>query len=286
MAKLRDQMAADLKIGGYSANTQKIYLLYARKYTAHFMRSPAEMGAEEIRQFLLHYVEQRKSSRETIRQIRSALRFLYTVTLNREVEVAWLPPPRSQKRLPQVLSGTEVAALLAAVRRLKYRCVLSTMYAAGLRISEACRLRPEDIDSKRMVIRVSAGKGQRDRYTLLSTRLLHMLRDYWRYTHPDGPWLFSGRGKAGHASPETTRKVFHLAVAAAGIRKKVVPHTLRHCFATHLIESGVDVTVVQALLGHGSLRATELYTHTRIEAVARTASPYDLLGTARGRVFG
>jgi len=285
MGQLRDRMEADLKIGGYSPSTRRIYLLYSRKFAGHFMRSPAMMGADEVRQFLLHLVEQREASRSTIRQVRSALRFLYMVTLNRPVEIEWLPSPRRQKHLPQVLSGTEVATLLDSVRRLKYRMILSAMYGAGLRISEACRLRPEDIDSKRLVIRL-IGKGDKERTTLLSLRLLHELRDYWRRTRPSGCWLFPGASQDGHAGTDTTRRVFHKAIEAAGITKSVTPHVLRHSFATHLIDTGVDVTVVQALLGHSSLRTTELYTHTSVEQIARTRSPLDLLGSADAVILG
>ncbi|HET6496214.1 MAG TPA: site-specific integrase [Thermoleophilia bacterium] len=285
MGQLHDQMEADLKIGGYSSNTQRVYIFYARKFAAYFMRSPAEMGADEVRRFLLHLVEERCASRETIRQVRSSLRFLYGVTLNRPVEVEWVPVPRKQKRLPVVFSGTEVAELLEAVRRLKYRMILTAMYAAGLRISEACQLQPEDIDSKRMVMRIR-GKGDKERYTLLSGRLLLELRDYWRRTEPQGGWLFPGRTRAGHASKETSRKVFHKAIQGTRITKHVTPHTLRHSFATHLIEVGTDVTVVQALLGHASLRATEVYTHTSVEQIARTRSPLDLLGTPAAAILG
>ena len=285
MGQLRDQMEADLKIGGYSPNTQKIYLLYARKFAAHFMRSPAEMGADEIRKFLLYLVEEKNASRETIRQVRASLRFLYRVTLNRPVEIEWLPVPRKQKRLPVVLSGREVSALLVGIEVPKYRMILAGMYSAGLRISEACSLRPEDIDSGRMVIRVH-GKGDKERYTLLSERLLVELRDYWRQARPANGWLFPGGTRAGHVGKETARKVFHKAVRAAGITKEVTPHALRHSFATHLIEAGTDVTVVQALLGHASLRATEVYTHTSVEEIARTTSPLDLLGTPGGAIFG
>lgn len=285
MGQLRDRMEADLKIGGYSPNTQKVYLLYARKFAAHFMRSPAELGANDVRQFLLHLVEERGASRETIRQVRASLRFLYAVTLNRPVEIEWLPVPRKQKRLPVVLSGTEVTALLGAVRTQKYRMIVAAMYAAGLRISEACTLRPEDIDSKRMVILVR-GKGNKERYTLLSERLLSGLRKYWLQTRPQGGWLFPGGARDGHACKETARKVFHKAVRATGITKEVTPHALRHSFATHLIDAGTDVTVVQALLGHESLRATEIYTHTSVELIARTRSPLDLLGTPAGAILG
>jgi len=285
MGQLRDQMEADLKIGGYSPSTQKIYLLYARKFAAHFMRSPAELGADDVRRFLLHLVQERGVSRGTIRQVRSSLRFLYTVTLNRPVEIEWLPVPRRPKRLPVVLSGTETAALLGRVRAPKYRMILTSMYAAGLRISEACTLRPEHIDSKRMILRVR-GKGDKERCTLLSPRLLYGLRDYWRRTQPQGSWLFPGGTRNGHVAPATVRAVFRRAVRATGITKAVTPHALRHSFATHLIDAGTDVTVVQACLGHASLQTTEIYTHTSVDQIARTRSPLDLLGTSAGAILG
>lgn len=286
MGQLREKMEADLKIGGYSQSTQRIYLYYAQMFAIYFWRSPAEMGADEVRKFLLHFVDDRASSRSTLKQVRAALMFLYAVTLNRSVEVEWLPVPRKQKRLPVVLSGTEVSSFLTAVHIEKYRAILTTTYAGGLRISEACRLRPSDIDSKRMVITVR-GKGGKERQTMLSVRLLDCLRDYWKHVRParDG-WLFPGSTGEGHASPKTARNVFHKAVDAAGITKKVTPHSLRHSFATHLIESGVDVTVVQALLGHSSIVTTQIYTHVSVEQIASTRSPFDLLGTQAGRVFG
>jgi site-specific recombinase XerD len=286
MGQLREKMEADLKIGGYSQSTQRIYIYYAQKYADYLGGSVAKLGADEVRRFLLHYVEKRKVSKSTLKQVRAALKFLYAVTMNRPVEVEWLPPMRNRKRLPVILSGTEVASFLAAIRQEKYRAVLTTIYAGGLRISEACRLRPDDIDSKRMVITIR-GKGGKERLTMLSARLLAFLRDYWRRERPikDG-WLFSGDTSAGHASPETTRRVFHKVIAAVGITKKVTPHTLRHSFATHLIESGVDVTVVQALLGHSSILTTQIYTHVSAEQVAVTRSPYDLLGTPAARPLG
>jgi site-specific recombinase XerD len=250
------------------------------------MRSPAEMAADEVRQFLLHLVEERKVSRETLRQVRSALRFLYAVTLNRPVEILWLPSPRRQRPLPVVLSGTEVSALLDVIRSPKYRGILMTMYAGGLRISEACRLRPGDIDSKRGVLHVRDGKGGVDRSTVLSDRLLSYLRGYWRQARPTGEWLFPGRTAAGHAGVESVREVFRKAVAAVGITKALTPHNLRHSFATHLMECGVDVMVIKALLGHRSLSATQVYTHVSTEHIARTRSPLDVLGTPAGAVLG
>src|SRR5438093_4366797 len=285
MRTIHERMEADLKLGGYSPGTRKIYLLYARLFAKYFKRSPEEMGADEIRNYLLYLIEQRHASRSTIRQVRAALSFLYAVTLHRPVEVAHIPVMRQQQRLPQVLSGREVAALLDAVASPKYRAILMALYGGGLRIAEACRLQVEDIDSKRMVIRVRAGKGGKDRYTLLPVRLLHDLRRYWATCRPR-PWLFPGHTEAGHASPDTVRLVFRQVLAASGITKKVTPHALRHCFATHLLESGNDISKVKVLLGHGSLRATEVYAHVSVEHIGRTTSPLDLLGTPSAAVLG
>ena len=278
-------MSADLKIGGYSASTQKIYLLYARQFAKHFMRSPAQMGVEEIRNFMLYLVDERKVSRETMRQVRAALTFLYSITLARPTEVEHLPVQRRQKRLPVILSGTEVGAVLAAVRGDKYRAILMAMYSGGLRVGEACQLRAEHIDSKRRLIRVDQGKGQRDRYTLLSTRLLTELRAYWALHHPSH-WMFPGAAPDGHIGQASVRVVFRKACASAGITKRVTPHTLRHSFATHLLETGTDVAVIQALLGHSCLKTTAVYLHTSVELIARTKSPLDLLGTSTGMVLG
>ena len=162
MGQLREKMEADLKIGGYSEGTRRIYLYYAEKFAGHFRRSPAELGADDVRRFLLYHVEERSSSRSTLKQVRAALKFLYAVTLNRPVEVEWIPPARKQRRQPVILSGTEVASFLPEIRQEKYRAILTAIYAAGLRISEACRLRPGDVDSKRMVITVR-GKGGKER---------------------------------------------------------------------------------------------------------------------------
>lgn len=285
MGQLRDRMEADLRLAGYSPNTQKIYLLYAGKFASHHRRSPKDMGEEEIRRYLLHLVEERKISPETYRQVRAALIFLYSVTLRRSTEIDHLPVRRRKVRLPIVLSGREVQALIEAVRSPKYRAVLMALYAGGLRIMEGCRLRPDDIDSKRMVIHLRAGKGGHDRYTVLSRRLLDTLREYWKTYRPK-EWLFPGQTTDGHVSPDTVRKVFHSALAISGIRKEVTPHVLRHSFATHLLETGVDVTVIQALLGHGSLRATEVYTHVSVEHIGRVRSPLDLLGTEAASPLG
>ena len=285
MGQLRDRMEADLKIRGYSSSTRKIYLLYVRQYARHFMRSPAGMGLDEVREFLLDMIDRRCLSLSSVKQARAAICFLYRVTLGRPMEIDRLPVPRRPHRLPVVLNGTEIQALLEAVRRPKYRAILMVMYGAGLRVSEACRLRPEDIDSTRMVLRV-IGKGNRERLTVLSDRLLDELRSYWRHDRPRGGWLFPNQVGSGYAARETIRRVFQSAVVEAGITKKVTPHTLRHSFATHLIDIGTDVTTVQALLGHKSIRTTTLYIHASAERVGRTTSPLDVLGTDTGSILG
>lgn len=285
MGQLRDRMEADLKLAGYSPATRKVYLLYARLFTKYHMRSPAEMGEQEIRRYLLHLVEEKKISRETYRQARAALIFLYTVTLKRPTEVTHVPVGRKNVRLPVVLSGREVETLLKAIDSPKYRGILMAQYAGGLRITEACRLRPEDIDSKRMVISVRTGKGDKDRYTVLSARLLTYLRAYFRRYRPE-EWLFPGHGKSGHITPEATRSAFRRATASIGISKRVTPHVLRHCFATHLLESGVDIEIIRVLLGHRSLRTTEVYTHVSTELIGQVQSPLDLLGTPAAKPLG
>jgi integrase/recombinase XerD len=287
MGIVSERMAQDLVIAGYSICTRRNYLMHARRFVRHFGRPAQELGADHIREFLFHLIENYDVSRETVRQVRSALRFLYMVTMNRPAEIAWLPAARTLKHLPVILSGSEVTVVLTAVHDPIFRNVLTVMYAAGLRITEACRLLPEDIDSKRMVIHVRCGKGGVDRYTMLSPLLLDQLRHYWRFDRPNlGGYLFPGRGRCQHASQQTLRWAFRRALREAGIKKDVTPHVLRHCFATHLLECGADVTVVQALLGHRSLRATERYIHIAVEHVARTRSPLDVLVSDHGFLLG
>ena len=284
MGQLHNRMEADLKLAGYSPGTRKIYLLYARQFSKHFMRSPAQMGEEEIRTFLLYLIEERNISQETLRQVRAALKFLYAMSLRRPVEVAYLPARRRSRPLPMVLSGTEVIALFQAVESEPCRLILMAMYAGGLRTSEACQLRPEDIDTRLRVVRVH-GKGRRDRYTVLADHWLRELRAYWCRCRPSD-WFFPGQKPGSHITPDAVRLVFHKARVDAGIRKLVTPHVLRHCFATHLLETGTDLTFVQALLGHGSLRATQVYAHVRIKEGGQARSPLDLLGTPVARILG
>jgi site-specific recombinase XerD len=201
------------------------------------------------------------------------------------MEMECIPVPRQGRRLPVVLSGREVQQLLDHVKKPKYRAIVMTMYGGGLRVSEACRLRPEHIDSKRMLL-CFAGKGNKERCTLLPQRLLEYLRGYWRYERHDNGWMFPGQGDQGHVSPKTVQEVFSKVVKSAGFTKRVTTHTLRHSYATHLQELGTPLNVIQKLLGHSQMRTTEIYLHTSQEQLARTQSPLDVLGTPAAKVLG
>ncbi len=285
MGILRDRMEADLKIGRYSMATRDHYLRFAERFAAYHSRSPAEMGRDEVLEFLVHLVDEERLGPDSVRQARSSLVFLYRKTLGRELDLERIPVPRKGRRVPVVLSGCEIERLLALFHKPKYRAIVMTMYGGGLRISEACSLRPEHIDSKRMLL-CFRGKGDKERCTLLSQRLLEYLRAYWRYARPDNGWMFPGRSKPGHVSRKTVGTVFSKVVKSAGFTKRVTPHTLRHSYATHLLELGTDSTVVKSLLGHSQLRTTEIYLHTSREHLARTTSPLDVLGTPAAKILG
>jgi len=231
MGKLRDRMRDDLRLRNYSERTIYGYLLYAKRFVAHFMKPPGKISRDEVRAYLLHLMNERGLAASTYRQHRAAIKILYEVTLGPPFKVERILPPKREKRLPEVLGREEVLALLRSVVSLKHRVILTAMYAAGLRISEACSLRISDIDSKRMVMRICQGKGAKDRYVMLSGKLLDMLRKYWLAARPEG-YLFPGRRAGSHVTPDAVRKSFHEAAALAGITKDVRPHVLRHSFAT------------------------------------------------------
>jgi integrase/recombinase XerD len=275
MGQLRDRMEQDLILKGFQPATRRNYLLYGRRLAAFYRRSPEELGEADIRGFLLHLLQVDGVAPSTYRQVLAALRFLYTVTLGRAWEVERIPfPKRPGRKLPHVLSGEQILALFKALRSPKYRAIVMICYAAGLRISEACQLRVADIDSQRMVLRVR-GKGDKERYTLLPPRLLHVLRVYWKLYRPTD-LLFPGRTPAGHICPDTVRQVLAKAAAAAGLAK-CTPHTLRHSFATHLLDQETELVVIQALLGHQSIRTTTLYTHVSTAKIQKTQSPLERL---------
>lgn len=280
MGRLRDQMPADLQLRNYSRDTTDHYIRCATQFAAHFWRSPHEMGEEEIRQFMLHLVHVRAASPSVHKMYVPALKFLYRVTLNRPQEVERIPYPKIPKALPTVLSPDEVRAVLDAVRSIKYRAILTTAYATGMRISEVCGLRcAGDIDSTRMLIHVRCAKGGKDRCIMLSKSLLHLLRQYYSQDRLQGPYLFPGGKPDQPIHPYSVARVFKKALKTARITKHATLHTLRHSFATHLLETANDLRIIQELLGHGSIRTTTRYTHVSTYLIGRTKSPYDLIAT-------
>lgn len=277
MTTLRQRMTEDMRIRNLALNTQTSYLQQVSLFARHFNKSPEYLGPEEIRTYQVYLTNERKLAPGSVLIAVAALRFLYKVSLKRD----WpfdeiIPAPKKPQKLPVIMSPEEVTQFLGCVGSMKHRTILTTCYAAGLRISEAVRLRPTDIDSQRMVIRVEQGKGQKDRYVMLSQQLLETLRAYWRAARPSG-WLFEGdivgkpidRSAVEQACQKTRRH--------SGIRKPITPHLLRHAFAVHLLESGTDVRTIQLLLGHRSLATTSRYLRIATSKVCSTTSPLDLL---------
>ena len=285
MGQVRDRMEEDLRLRGYRTETRRGYLRSARRFAAYFWRSPRVMGEAEIRAFLLHLQDEGKGP-AVLKMHVAGLKFLYAVTLGRPEEVVRIPWPKVPRPLPDILSGTEVGRLLAAVEPRRCRMVLMAAYGAGLRVSEACSLHARDIDAQRGMIHVRDGKRGRDRYVMLSQRLLLALREYWHLEHPGKLQLFPGRGPGGCIHPEAVRKALRKAVVVCGLTKHVTVHSLRHGFATHLLEAGGDLPTIQELLGHSSFRTTLGYLHVSAARIARTKSPLDLLGTPEGKVLG
>jgi site-specific recombinase XerD len=275
MTVLRERMRTDLRLRHYSARTEVVYIGHVARFARHCGQSPDQLGAADIRQYLCHLLESRVS-RSYFAQASAALRFFYRETLARPELLSALPYPRTSKRLPTVLSQQEVCQLLRAASELRCRALLMTAYGAGLRVSELTHLRVHDIDSQRMVVHVRQGKGARDRTVMLGSALLRVLRQYWRAYRPE-TWLFPGRDPARPLSARRVQDLCTRAGRAAALPRRVTVHVLRHSFATHLLEAGVDLRVIQLLLGHGSLRTTALYTHVSTERLQSTPSPVDLL---------
>jgi integrase/recombinase XerD len=273
---LRERMQEDLKLKNYSVKTATAYLDGVRHFAHYHWRSPAEMGEREVRDFLLD-LALRQQSASVLKMHVAALKFLYNTTLRRPEEVAWLPWPKVPRRLPVILSTEEVNALLCSVEPLLHKAVIMTAYGTGLRISEACGLQIKDIDGKRGLIHVRDGKRARDRYVMLPTRLRDFLREYFRQVRPTGPYLFAGQKPTRPIQPSTVRAALDKGLKKAGIKKRVTFHMLRHAFATHLLEAGTDIRVIQTLLGHGSIRTTARYTHVSARHVAQVQSPLDAL---------
>ncbi len=281
MSILRQRMIEDLRVRNYSERTVETYVTRVAKFARHFGKSPDLLGPEEIRLYQLHLLETRPGSWSVFNQTVCALRFLYGVCLRREWTFQQIPFPKQQRKLPVVLSRVEVARLLVAVPNVKHRTVLETIHAAGLRLSEALHLRAEDVDSQRMALRVRLGKGGKDRYAPLSGTLLGRLREYWKQCRPSG-WLFPGREGGSPLTHSSVQRVCKRAALRAGLSKRVSPHTLRHSFATHLLEAGTDLKTIQVLLGHRSLNTTSVYLHVAVQAPGGKPGAIDLLATVPG----
>jgi site-specific recombinase XerD len=279
MSELRKRMNDAMVLRGFAERTKQSYLGCIIALAKHYRRPPDSLDAAAIQAYLLHLITEKKLAYASVNQAACAIRFLFAVVLRREKLAYEIPMAKVPKRLPQILTREEVARLFAHCRDVRSRTLLMTKYAAGLRLSEVCALQLTDIESApdRMCIKVRQGKGGKDRYTLLSVRLLEVLRQYWRIARPR-LWLFpNGRGD-GPLYDQTAQRMYHAAREAAGIARGGGIHTLRHSFATHLLEAGVDIHTIQRLLGHGHVGTTMRYFHLARSRLTGTASPLDLLG--------
>jgi site-specific recombinase XerD len=275
MSPLRRRMIEDMTVRNLSPATQRSYVHAVVKFARFFGRSPDRLTLEDVRTYQVHLVA-RGISWPALNQTVCALRFLYGVTLGRPDLPERIAYAREPSKLPVVLSADEVVRFLEAVPSLKSRAALTTAYAAGLRASEVASLKISNIDSGRMVIRIDQGKGGRDRYVMLSPQLLGILRAYWRLARPVH-WLFPGRDGEHPIHPAVLHAACRSACAAADLDKRVTVHTLRHSFATHLLESGTDIRIIQALLGHANLQTTARYTQVATHIIGATTSPLDRL---------
>jgi len=276
MTPLRQRMIDDMQLRNFAPATQRNYIHYVAEFAKYFRLSPEHLDLEAVRQYQLHLVNERKLSPQSVNQYVSAVKFLYTVTLEMPWSDDCFVRPRCPIKRPVLLSPEELLQFFDYVPSLKYRAALMICYGAGLRISEVVALKIADIDSQRMLLRVEQGKGKKDRYAMLSPRLLEVLRRYWRAERPQ-PWLFPSWRPTRHLSTGSLRVACRDAVVRSGLRKRVTAHTLRHSFATHLLENGTDIRVIQVLLGHSRIETTARYTAVSPRVVAATASPLDTL---------
>jgi site-specific recombinase XerD len=277
MGALRKQMDDDMVVRGMAERTRESYLSAVAAMAKYYRRSPEQVNEVEVQRYLLHLIQERKFSWSSCNIAVNALKFCYHVTLKRPQAQFEIPRPRQPQKLPQILAREEVARLIELTPNPKHRALLMTTYGAGLRVSELCQLKVSDIDSARMTIRVEQGKGAKDRYTLLSPRLLRELRRYWALHRPK-QWLFSAAREPDRPiSTTTAQKIFYAAKRRAGIGKDCGIHGLRHAFATHLLEAGVDIHTIQRLMGHGHISSTLRYFHLARKHLAATTSPLELL---------
>lgn len=276
MTPLRQRMIEDMKIRNLSPRTQESYVRLIEHFARYFGKSPEQLGPEEIREYQVYLVNERDLSPSTLIQVVAALRFLYGTTLRQSWTVQAIAYPRRPKRLPIVLSRLEVARILDAAWTLRLHTILSLIYGCGLRSAEATHLRVQDIDSERMLLRIASGKGDKERWVPLSAKLLELLRKYWKVYRPKY-WLFPGSSPDQPMREEPVRQVFNLICEELRLKKKATLHTLRHSYATHLMEDGVDMRSIQVVLGHSSLSTTGIYTHVSERKLHEAKSPLDSL---------
>ena len=273
-AQITEAVKKELKLRGYSLKTRKAYLHHIERYISYFAKDPKELDEKHIRDYMLHLIDKEKVSRAYHDQAVSAIKFLYDRVLNMPKTVGSLPRPRKEKKLPIVLSREDVIRIFESVNNIKHKAILMLAYSAGLRVSEVVKLKLQDIDTKRNMIHIKVAKGQKDRYTVLSEVALRVLREYWKVYQPKN-WLFPGPKQNSHLTTRTVEKILEDASQKAGIAKHVTVHTLRHSFATHLLEGGTDLRYIQELLGHKSSKTTEIYTHVSQRDIGRIKSPLD-----------
>lgn len=274
MTPLRQRMIEDMQLRNLAPETQRNYVHHVAGFARYFGRSPEELDLEAIRQYQLYLLNERKLSAETINQYISSVKFLYLNTLEMPWTDEYFPRVKRASKLPVVLSQEEILHFFDNIPSLKYRAALMTCYGAGLRVSEAVALRVAAIDSQRMLLRVEQGKGAKDRYTMLSPRLLQVLRRYYQAARPT-EYLFPSWRANRHLCPASLQMACREATALAGLRKRVTVHTLRHSFATHLLENGTDIRIIQVLLGHSRIETTARYVRVGPSVVAATVSPLD-----------
>ncbi len=277
MERIRERMDGDLRLRAVSEVTRCEYLRCATHFAAFFHKPPLRLNAQDVRRYLLHLVEVLHFSPANMKIHIAAIKFLYAVTLNRPDVVARVRFPKVPLKLLDIPSPAEVAAVLSELHSPVYRTLLFCAYGAGLRVNEACHLCVGDIDSKRMVIIVRNGKGGRDRYAMLSPVLLDCLRSYFRQVRPPQPYLFQGKLPGKPVPVEGVQTALRMALQRSGVSKRITPHTLRHAFATHSLESGTDLRVIQTLLGHANIRTTVRYVHVSTATIAKATSPLDAI---------
>lgn len=282
MSELREKMIREMQLRQLSERTQESYLFGVRSLAKHYMRPPDQLTDQQIQDFILYMLNERHLAWSTCNTYVAGMKFFYGVVLGRTATCLAIPPRKSEQRLPEILSAQELKRLFAVTTNLKHRTLLKTVYAAGLRVSEAVGLKVTDIDSDRMMIRVKQGKGRKDRYTTLSPRLLLDLREYWTRCRPD-TWLFPGQPPDRHLPRDTAYTIYIRAKLKAGIKKTGGIHALRHAFATNMLEGGVDLRTLQDLLGHRSLMTTQRYLHVTSKGLGTPGNPLDLLTITKKR---